>query len=231
MANLSLHVRLIAAGAGTAFVGLLASPLAHADADSAYGDLAAIYGDVSTFENSWGAFEDAVLFSDLTQPYNVISAIGIDLGDPFASSATVSDDVSSLLKEGNTLTAQLESLEQAVATAPTEVATTDDEELPVIEETLAFQQQINTDVVDLPTITAQDETNPLLIAYLSALDGNETNFDTYLINLGDELAIGSPAGITADNASILADGFGLVTDAQAAGETLTLLADLSSLSL
>jgi hypothetical protein len=231
MINLSLAGRLIAAIAGAVFTGLLVAPLADADADSAYSDLAAIYGDVSTFENSWGAFEDGVFFSDLTQLYNVISATGIDLGDPFASGATVSNDVSTVLTEGNTLTTQLENLEQAVATAPTIVATTDDEELPVIEETLAFQQQINTDIGELPAITAQDETNPLLIAYLSALDGNETNFDTYLINLGDELAIGSPAGITADNASILADGFGFVTDLQGAGETLTLLADLPNLGL
>jgi hypothetical protein len=96
---------------------------------------------------------------------------------------------------------------------------------------LTFQDQINQSVAFLPTITAQDETNTLLIADVSALYTNELNLDNIVVNLAQELAIGSPAGITADNASIIADALGIANDLQSTSETLTILADPTSLGL
>jgi hypothetical protein len=220
---------LCAAGAGAAFVGLLMAPLADADADPAYGDLSMIYDAVTTFENSYGSYEDALFDSDLTNLGNIISATGFDVGDPFSSGATVSNDLSSIAAEDNTVTAQLTNLEQTIAGESGPAATYTDKELPVIEETLAFQQQINSAISDLPSITAQEETNPALISDLSALDINETKLDGNLINLGYELL--SPAGTTGDNAAILSDGLGIAIDTQSTAETLTLLADLSSIGL
>jgi hypothetical protein len=109
------------------------------------------------------------------------------------------------------------------------VAATDSNELPLVAETLTFQDQINQSIAFLPTITAQDETNPLLIADLSALYTNEMNLDNVVVNLGQELTIGSPAGITADNAAIIADALGITNDLQSTSETLTILADLTNL--
>ena len=54
--------RLIAAGAGAAFLALLASPLAQADIGGAYADISSIYGDALAFDNSFGSFEDALFF-------------------------------------------------------------------------------------------------------------------------------------------------------------------------
>jgi hypothetical protein len=220
---------LCAAGAGAAFVGLLMAALAHADADPAYGDLSTIYDAVTSFENSYGSYEDALLYSDLTSLGNIVSATGFDVGDPFSSGATASSDLSSVAAEGNTVTGQLANLEQTIAGESGPAATYADKELPVIEAAVAFQQQINSVISDLPSITAQEETNPSLISDLSALDINETNLDGTLINLGYELF--SPAGTTADNAAILSDGLGIAIDTQSAAETLTLLADLSSIGL
>jgi hypothetical protein len=220
---------LCAAGAGAAFVGLLMASLAHADADPAYGDLSTIYDAVTTFENSYGSYEDALFYSDLTSPGNIISATGFDVGDPFSSGATASSDLSSIAAEDDTVIGQLTNLEQTIAGESGVAATYADKELPVIEDTLAFQQQINSAIGDLPSITAQEETNPALISDLSALDINETNLDGNLINLGYELF--SPAGTTADNAAILSDGLGIAIDTQSTADTLTLLADLSSLGL
>jgi hypothetical protein len=227
MHNLSSSARLIVVGAGAAFMALLASPLAHADAGAAYGDLAIIYGDVSAFENSFGAYEDLLFYSDLSQ--NLIAASGIGLSDPFPSDATASQDLSTVVAEGNTLTSQLDAL--TGFQPPSVVAATDGKELPVIGDTLAFQEQINNTIADLPAITAQDETNPLLVADLSALYDNELNLGTYLTNLGQELAIGSPAGLTGDNTVILSEGLGILADVQGTGDILTLLADLSSLGI
>jgi len=216
---------LCAAGAGVAFIGLLVSPRAHADADGAslYGDLSTIYGDVSAFENSYGLFQDTVFFSDLASPGDIVAASGFDLGDPFPAGATASEDLSAVAAEGDTLTSQLADL-QATAAA-------DGNELAVINDALSLQQQINSAVGDLATITGQDETNPLLIADLSAIYSNEVNYDTFLVNLGDALAIDSPAGITADNAYILSEGLGMVNDLQSSADTLTILADLASSGL
>jgi hypothetical protein len=220
---------LCGAGAGAAFVGLLLAPLAQADGDPAYGDLSRIYDAVTTFENSYGSYEHALFHSDLTSLGNIISATGFDVGDPFSSGATASSDLSSIAAEDNTVTDQLTNLEQTIASESGPAATYADKELPVIEATLAFQQQINSAISDLPSITTQEETNPALISDLSALDINETNLDGNLINLGYELF--SPAGTTADNAAILSDGLGIVNDLQSTADTLTLLADLSSLGL
>jgi hypothetical protein len=225
MPNLSSSARLIAAGAGAAFMALLASPLAQADADL-YTDISYIYGDALAYDNAYGPFEDAVLYSDLAQPYNIVAASGLDIGGPFPSGADASQDVSTIEAEGNTLVTQLTELHAAAATDAADFP-----EYPVIGDASAFQEQLNTAIADLPTITAQDETNPLLIADLSALYGNELDLSTYLSNLGDALAGNDPAGITADNASIIADALGFATDVQGASETLTILADLTSLGL
>ena len=73
------------------------------------------------------------------------------------------------------------------------MAATDSKELPLIAEALTFQDQINQSIAFLPTITAQDETNPLLVSDLSALYTNELNLDNIVVNLGEQLANGSPA--------------------------------------
>ncbi len=231
MANLSRSAWLLIASSGAALTGLLAAPLSHADADPAYGDLSTIYADVTEFENSYGLFEDSVFYSDLASLGNIIDASGINIGDSFSSGATASDEVNSIAAEGSTLASQLTTLEQTIAGEPAALAATDANELPVVTDTLAFQDQINTDIANLPTITTQDETNPLVIADLSALYGRELDFSNELGNLVDSLGIGSPAGITADNAAILAEGLGITLDTQSAGDALTLLADLSSLGL
>jgi hypothetical protein len=89
MANLSPRTRPLTSGAGAAFVALLASPLTHADTGGAYADISSIYGDAVTFANSFGSYEDSFFFGALTQPYNLFSASGIDLGqDPLPSDAT-----------------------------------------------------------------------------------------------------------------------------------------------
>jgi hypothetical protein len=252
---------LCVAGAGAALIGLLATPLAHADADdsslllaaastdlpdgaaaTAYHYVSNIYEAATSFENSVvsssataTAYDDALFFSDLTSVGNILSATGLDLGDPFPSGATASDDVSAIVGEDTTLTDQLTDLEQEVDSLEdgnTILALTANQEAGVVLSTLAFQEQINYDIDTLPTITAQDETNPALISDLSALYSNEVNLDGYLVNLGNfNLEDGSVAGITSDNAAILSEALGIANDAQSSAETLTILADLSSIGL
>ncbi len=230
MANLSPRTRLLASGAGAAFLALLASPLTHADTGGAYADISAIYGDAFAFANSFGSYEDTLFFSDLTSSANLFSASGIDFGgDPFPAGATATDDVGAIATEGTKLNNELSALEYPDLTSVQ--AATDSKELPLIAEALTFQDQINQSIAFLPSIPAQDETNPLLIADLSALYNNELNLDTTLVNLGYELAAASPAGLTEDNAAIIADALGIASDAQGASETLTILADLTSLGL
>ncbi|HSS39905.1 MAG TPA: hypothetical protein VLT58_14155, partial [Polyangia bacterium] len=167
---------------------------------------------------------------DLTSPANLFSASGIDFGgDPFPPGATATDDLGAIATEGTKLAGELNALEYF---DPTSVqAATDSKELPLIAEALTFQDQINQSIAFLPSIPAQDETNPLLIADLSALYGNELNLDTILVNVGYELAGASPAGLADDNAAIIADALGIANDASSASETLTFLAELSSLGL
>jgi hypothetical protein len=230
MVNLSPSAWLITAGAGAAFMALLASPLAHADTGGAYADISTIYGDAITFANSFGSYEDSFFFGDLAQPYNLFSASGIDLGqDPFPSDATATSDLGAIATEGTKLASDLNGL--GYVELPPIVAATDSKELPLIAEALTFQDQINESVAFLPSIPAADEANPLLMADLSALYTNELTLDNTLVNLGQELAIGSPAGITDANASIIADGLGIANDLQSTSETLTLLAELTSLGL
>jgi hypothetical protein len=234
MTNLSPVTRLVglcAAGAGAALFGLAATPVAHADADAAYGDLSTIYGDVIVAVNSYGPFEDLVFDSNLASLGNIISDSGIYVGDPFSSGATAATDVATILSEGTTLAGQLTNLEQTIAGEPAGNATIDNPEYPITGDTLAFQDQINTDIANLPTITSQDETNPLVIADLSALYGNEINFSNELVNLGEQLANASPSGISDVNANILSEGLGIAIDTQSTADTLTLLADLSSIGL
>jgi hypothetical protein len=225
MANLSPSVRFLVAGAGAAFMALLASPLAQADEDAS-AELSFAYGDALIYEQSWGLPEEFQFYSDLASPGNLLSASGVDLGDPFPSGASASDDVNMIVTEGNTLTSQLADLRSA---AGSDVA--DYKEFPVISDALSFQEQINNSVADLSPTTAQDETNPLVIAELSVLYGNEVDLGNNLVNLGDALTIGDPAGITSDNAAIVAEGLGILSGAQGASETLTFLADLTSVGL
>jgi hypothetical protein len=230
MVNVSSSARLITAGAGATFLALLASPLGHADTGGADADISTIYADAVTFANSFGSFEDALFFSDLTSSANLFSASGIDFGgDPFPSGATGTSDVGAIAAEGSKLANELNVLEYF---NPTGVQVgTDSKELPLIAETLTFQDQINQSVAFLPSIPAQDETNPLVIADLSGLYNNELNLDTTLTNLGEALTGASPAELTADNATIIADALGIANDAQGASETLTLLAELTSFGL
>ncbi len=230
MASLSPRSRLLTLGAGAAFCALLASPLTHADVGGAYADISSLYDDGLTFANSFGSSEDGLFFSDLTSSANLFSASGIDFaGDPFPSDATATSDVSAIATEGTKLADGINGLQ--FPDLPPVVAATDSNELPLVAEALTFQDQINQSIAFLPTISAQDETNPLLIADLSALYTNEVNLDDVVVNLGQELAIGSPAGITADNAAIVADALGIANDAQSASETLTFLTELTSLGL
>jgi hypothetical protein len=230
MVHLSPRTQLLTASVGASFIALLASPLAHGDTGGAYADISSIFGDATTFANSFGLNEDALFFSDLTSSANLFSASGIDLGqDPFPSGATAATDVGAIATEGTKLADDINALQ--FPDLPPIVATTDSGELPLVAEALTFQDQINQSIAFLPTITTQDETNPLLIADLSALYTNEVNLDNIVVNLGQELVIGSPAGITADNASVIADALGIANDAQSASETLALLADLTSLGL
>jgi hypothetical protein len=230
MVNLSPRTQLLTVGAGAAFIGLLASPLADADTGGAYADISSIFGDAITFDNAFGSNEDALFFSDLGSSANLFSASGIDLGqDPFPTGATATSDVGAIATEGTKLADDINGLQ--FPDLPPTVAATDSNELPLVAETLTFQDQINQSIAFLPTITPQDETNPLLIADLSALYTNELNLDNIVVNLGQELAIGSPAGITADNASVIADALGIANDLQSTSETLTILADLTGLGL
>jgi hypothetical protein len=230
MVNLSRRTELLRAGAGAAFIGLLASPIAHADTGGAYADISSIFGDAATFDNAFGSNEDALFFSDLTNSGNLFSASGIDFGgDPFPSGATATSDLGAITTEATKLAGDINGLQ--FPDVPPVVAATDSNELPLVAETLTFQDQINQSIAFLPTITAQDETNPLLMADLSALYTNEMNLDNVVVNLGQELAIGSPAGITADNASIIADALGMANDVQSTSETLVILSDLTSLGL
>jgi hypothetical protein len=230
MVNLSSSARLITAGAGAVFVALLASPLAHGDTGGAYADISTIYGDAVTFANAFAPVEDEVFFSDLAQPYNLFSASGIELGqDPFPSDATATSDLGAIATEGTKLAGDLNGLE--FSELPPIVAATDSKELPLIAEALTFQDQINESIAFLPSIPAADDANPLLIADLSALYTNELNLDNIVVNLGEQLANGSPTGITDADASIIADALGIANDLQSTSETLTLLADLTSLGL
>lgn len=224
MSPFSRFAGLIAAGVGAAFAALLAGPLARADIN---GTLGVLDGDAYAFSNSFGPYEALLFDSDLSQ--NLVAAGINDLADHFPSGATASQDLSAVVTEGNTITGQLDALEgfQPAGVA----ATTDSKELPVIGDMLALQEQINNAITNLPAITTQDEANPLLIADLSALYDNELNLSTYATNLGYELAAGSPAGLTGDNTNFVADGLGIVTDLHATADTLTLLAELSSLGL
>jgi len=245
---------LCVAGAGAALIWLLVTPLAHADADGSsfllaaaatdlpdsaaatgYSDLSNLYVDVTSFENSNGLYEDALFFSDLTSASNILSATGFDIGgDRLGPGESASDYLSAIEAEDTTLTGQLTDLEQevdSIEAGNSALALTANQEADVILGTSVFQEQINYDIDNLPTITAQDETNPALISELSALYNNEIDLSTNLTNLGDELEIGSPAGITQDNAAILSEALGMANDAQSSAETLTILADLSSIGL
>jgi hypothetical protein len=242
---------LCVAGAGAALMGLVMTPLAHADVDGSslllaaatdlpdgaaatgYGDLSNLYVDVSVFENSFGSYEDEVFFSDLASVGNILRASGLDVGNPFPAGATASDDVSAIAAEDTTVSGELTSLEADINDDDTTpgLAAVDSKELAVVADAQTFEQQISADVGNLPTITAQDETNPVLISELSALYNNEINLSGNLTNLGDELVPGSPAGITADNAGILSDALGILSDVQRTADTLTVLADLSSVGL
>jgi hypothetical protein len=215
----------MAAGAGGAFMALLASPIAQADA-GAYTDISYIYGDALVYDNSYGLAEDTQFYSDLASSGNILTALGIPEGVATPPGADVPADLNALAAEGNTLTNQLTELHSVAATDAA-----DFKEFPVIGDTLAFQEQINNSIADLPAITGQDATNPLLVADLSGLYGDEVNLSNELINLGDALAIGSPAEITSDNAAIIADALGMAGYAHGASDTLTLLTELSSLGL
>jgi hypothetical protein len=227
MANFSSPARLIAVGAGAAFLALLTSPTSQADVDTAYGDLAVIYGDASNFSNSFGAYEDLIFDSNLSQ--NLFAASVIGLGGPMSTDATASQELSSVVAEGTTITGQLGALEDFQPASV--VAATDSKELPVIGDTLVFQEQVNNAIADLPAITAQDETNPWLVADLSALYDNELTLGTYATNLGDELAAGSPAGLTGDNTNFIAEGLAILNDIHGTADSLTLLTELTSLGL
>ena len=230
MADFSPRTRLLTAGAGAAFLALLASPLAQGDVGGAYSDISSIYGDAFNFANSFGSYEDSFFFGNLTQPYNLFSASGIELGqDPFPSDATATSDLGAIATEGTKLADDINALQ--FPDLPPIVAATDSKELPLIAEALTFQDQINQSIAFLPTTTAQDETNPLLVADLSALYSNELNLDSIVVNLGEQLANGSPAGITDGNASIVADALGIANDVQNTSETLTFLTELTSLGL
>ena len=74
-------------------IGLLATPLAQADTDPAYGDLSNVYHDAITFDSSFDLSEEVQFFSALASLGNVLSASGLDLSDPFSSSATASSTV------------------------------------------------------------------------------------------------------------------------------------------
>ncbi|UMB67628.1 hypothetical protein [Mycobacterium paraterrae] len=209
------------------FLAMLASPLAHADADAAYGDLANLYVDASTFSNSFGAYEDLLFDSDLTQ--NLFAASVSNLFAQSPSAATASDEVNAALTEGHTVATELDALETYQPASV--VAATDGKDIPAIGDAAMLQEQINAAIADLPAVTAQDETNPLLVAELSALAGTELNLTDYAGNLGEQLANGSPAGLTAENTLFIAEGLAVLSNVQSTSETLTLLADLSSLGL
>jgi len=215
---------LLTSGAGIAFLALLAVPLAQADA-GLYTDISSIYDDSLAYANGY-AFERGFFYSDLAQPYNILAASGVDLGGPFPSGADASQDISTIEAEGHTLVAQLNDLHAVTATNAAYSS-----EYPVIGDASAFQDQLNTAIADLPAITAQNETNPWLIADLSAVYGNELDLSNTLTNLGDSLAVNDVAGVTADNASIIADSLGFTTDVHNASDVLTLLADLTNLGL
>jgi hypothetical protein len=223
---------LCVAGAGAALIGLLATPLAQADSDPAYGDLSNVYDAATSFANSF--YDDGGFDSDLVSVGNILSASGLDVGNPFPTGATAADDVSAIEGEDAALTSQLTSVEadiNAYDNTPG-LAAVDSKELPVLTDALTFEQQINADVDNLPTITAQDETNPSLISELSALYNNQIDFSNNLTNLVvSQLDPGSPAGITSDNAALVASGLGALIDTQSAADTLTVLADLSSIGL
>ena len=214
-------------------IGLLATPLAQADTDPAYGDLSNVYHDAITFDSSFDLSEEVQFFSALASLGNVLSASGLDLSDPFSSSATASDDLSAIEGEDAALTGQLTTLEADINDYDNTpgLAAVDSKELSVVGDALTFEQQINADVGNLPTITAQDETNPLLISELSALYNNQIDFGNNLTNLVEELGIATPSGITSDNAALVASGLGTLIDTQSAADTLTVLADLSSIGL
>jgi hypothetical protein len=235
MPNLSSRAPLTAVGAGATFLALALAPLAHGDADPGYAGLGAIVDAVSAFENAFGSNEDALFVNDLLYPPNLLSASGIDFGgDPFPSGATGSDDVATIASTGTTITGQLTNISSEITGTfdhSAVLAGTDNDELPVVNAVLEFQQQINADVASLPAITAQDASNPLLLADLSALDLNEANLSASLVNTAYELSIASPAALTDDNAYILADSMGILTDVQSTSDTLTFLTELSSLGL
>lgn len=180
---------------------------------------------------------DALLFSDLTSADNILSATGFDVGgDRLGAGANASDYLSAIAAEDTTLTGQLANLEQEVISISDScngctLAFTDMNEDEVILSTSSFQEQINYAINTLPTITAQEETSPLLISYLSALYNNEIDLGINLTNVGDEFEIPSAAGITAGNAGILSAALGMAADTQGSAEMLTILADLSSIGL
>jgi hypothetical protein len=222
---------LCVAAAGAGVIGLLATPLAQADSDPAYGDLSNVYHDTITFDSSFDLSEEAQFFSDLTSVGNVLRASGLDVGNPFPAGATASDDLSAIEGEDAALTGQLTSVEADISNYDNTpgLAAVDSKELAVVTDALTFEQQINADVDNLPAITAQDTTNPLLISELSALYNSQIDFGNNLTNLVEELAGASPAGITYDNAFLVASSLGTLIDTQSAADTLTVLADLSSI--
>lgn len=222
------------AGVGAAIIGLLAAPVAQADSNPAYGDLSTLYQDAIAFDRPYGLLEYGQFFSALASPGNVLAASGLDVGDPFSSSATASDDLTAIEGQGAALTGELTGLEATVNDYENTpgLEAVDGKELAVVGDALTFEQQITADIDDLPTITAQDETDPLLISVLSALYNNQTDLgNEFINNLGEQLASGSVTGITDDNADIFAYGLGTLVDTQSAADTLTVLADLSGLGL
>jgi hypothetical protein len=220
-------------GAGVALIGLLATPRAQADSDPAYGDLSTLYQDAIAFDRSFDLSEELQFFSALGSLGDVLRASGVDLGDPFSSSATASDDLTAIEGEDAALTGQLTSLAADIHDYDNTpgLAAVDGKELSVVGDALTYEQQITADVDNLPTITAQDETNPLLISELSALYNNQIDFGNNLTNLVGELEIATPAGITDDNAALVASDLGILVDTQSATDTLTALADLSSVGI
>ncbi|KAA8959865.1 hypothetical protein [Mycobacterium sp.] len=217
---------LCAGVAGAAFMGLSAG--AHADADGptlALADLWSAYDAMAAYENSYGLFADALFFSHLPEiPFAPLSAL---LADP-ALGATVSDELSMLAAEGTTITGQLAGLEPKIEDSSA-IAAIDGKELPVIVDMLDFQQQINNSVESFPAISAQMETDPLLVYELNALYVAETDLDTWALNLG--YSLGSPAGTTADNVQMLFNGLAMAYDLHSAVDISAILADLASVGL
>jgi hypothetical protein len=212
---------------------VIAPGLPDAGAETAYGALLNAGQDgITTFTSLYS--QEFQFISEAFSDFGVVSSsieggigdvgslLGGIAGVAKAAGATGPVDVTSALGgiqyEDAQLTTQLADL-------PTST-----DQIGVVGDLGQFQTAIDNAVDNLSGITAYDN-DPTLITDLEEVFIGQIGLSTDITNLGQEIAIGSPAGIVSDNAQILDYAINIYDDLQNAISEFAYQFDLTSIGL